>query len=61
MKYISREQYLEFNPQRHLRKMFMSLQPLACWGYEFKPWRWKGLWLSVVSVVCCQVEVCASD
>jgi hypothetical protein len=31
----------------------------ACWGCRFESHRTRGC-LSVVSVVCCQVEVCAT-
>ena len=37
----------------------VGLRPLACWGCGFEFFRWRGC-LSVVSVVCCQVEVCAT-
>jgi hypothetical protein len=37
----------------------MGLQQLACWDCGFVARRWYGV-LSLVSVVCCQVEVFAS-
>jgi hypothetical protein len=37
----------------------VGLWPLACWDYGFESHRGHGC-LSVVSVVCCQVEVPAS-
>jgi hypothetical protein len=37
----------------------VGLRPLACWGYGFESRRGHGC-LSLVSVVCCQVEVSAS-
>ena len=37
----------------------VGLRPLACWGCGFESHRRHG-YLSVVSVVCCQVEVSAT-
>jgi hypothetical protein len=37
----------------------VGLRPLACWDCGFESYRGHG-GLSVVSVVCCQVEVCAT-
>ena len=37
----------------------MGLRPLTCWDCGFESRRWHGC-LSLVSVVCCQVEVTAS-
>jgi hypothetical protein len=37
----------------------VSLRPLVCWDCEFESRRGHG-YLSVVSVVCCQVEVSAT-
>ena len=37
----------------------VGLRPLACWDYGFKSRRGYGC-LSLVSVVCCQVEVSAT-
>jgi len=37
----------------------LDLRPLACWDCGFGAHRWHGC-LSVVGVVCCQVEVSAS-
>jgi hypothetical protein len=34
------------------------LRPLACWDCGFKTRRWHG-YLSLVSVVCCHIEVSA--
>ena len=42
---------------RGLRSM---LRPLACWDCGFESHRWHG-YLSVVSVVCCGVEVSATS
>ena len=38
----------------------VGLRPLACWGRGFESHRGHGC-LSVVSVVCCQVEVSATS
>ena len=38
----------------------LGLRPLACWGRGFESHRGHGR-LSVVSVVCCQVEVSATS
>jgi len=38
----------------------VGLRPLACWDCRFKSHRGHGC-LSVVSVLCCQVEVSATD
>jgi len=38
----------------------VGLRPLACWNFGFESRRGNGC-TSVVSVLCCRVEVCASD
>ena len=38
----------------------VDLRPLACWGCGSNPAR-ENLRLSVVSVVCCQLEVSVSE
>jgi hypothetical protein len=38
------------------RSKAVGLRPLACWDREFESHRGHG-YLSVMSVVCCQVEV----
>jgi hypothetical protein len=38
----------------------VGLRPLACWDCGFESHRGH-VCLSVVSVVCCQVEVCATS
>jgi hypothetical protein len=38
----------------------VGLQPLACWDCGFESRRGHGC-LSVVSVVCCQIEISATD
>jgi len=38
----------------------VGLRPLACWNCGFESHRGRGC-LSVVSVVCCQVEVSATS
>ena len=45
------------NPNGHAFKE-MDLRPLACWNCGFKSHQGHG-YLSLVSVVCCQVEVSA--
>jgi hypothetical protein len=34
----------------------VGLRPLVCWDYRFESHRWNGC-LSLVSVVCCEVDV----
>jgi hypothetical protein len=40
--------------------IIVGLRPLACWDFGFESHRGHGC-LSIVSVVCCQVEVSATD
>jgi hypothetical protein len=53
----------ELNPICHLLALLgvhFSLRPLACWDRGFESHRGHG-YLSVVSAVCCQVEVSATS
>jgi len=39
----------------------VGLRPLTCWDFGFESRDGGGMSVSLVSVVCCQINVCASS